>query len=71
MKAILAFNLNDPDEKQNHRIAVNSLDTAAKIEMLREDLRLWRKHGHSFKNADEVLDSVWVKMTAVYESIDA
>lgn len=71
MKAILAFDLNDPDEKQSHRIAANSLDTAAKIEMLREDLRRWRKHGHSFKNANEALDRVWSKMESIYESIDA
>ena len=69
MKAILAFDLNDPDDKQNHKIAANSLETASKIEMLREDLRRWRKHGHLFQNTDEVLDKIWNRVDDIYESI--
>ena len=56
MKAILEFDL--PQETHNHHDALNGHKWRWACQDLREDIRNWLKHGHTFKTPDEALEAV-------------
>lgn len=56
MKAILEFNL--PEEYYEHKSALQGANLRLIISNLDNMLRGYLKHGHSFKNADEALESI-------------
>lgn len=57
MKAILEFNL--PEEEYEHDLALHGSDWQNIVAQLHMDIRNARKHGHSYDDADAVLDDVW------------
>jgi len=56
MKATLEFNL--PEDREEHRVAVNAMDIHNAVVALQSELRGWQKYGHQFKTADEVIDHI-------------
>lgn len=56
MKATLTFTL--PEETHEHRDALNGYQWRRSCECLRDQLRAWLKHGHTFKTPDEALEAV-------------
>jgi hypothetical protein len=57
MKATLEFDL--PDERTEHRCAVNGVKYDALLHELWNDARCALKHGHAFKDADAVFE--WLR----------
>lgn len=56
MKATLEFNL--PEEKYEHKAALQGADLRLIICSLDETLRGYLKHGHQFKTANEALEGI-------------
>jgi hypothetical protein len=56
MKARLEFDL--PEEQQEFEICHRLCDLL-NLWDLTQQIRTWRKHGHRFKDADELLDALW------------
>lgn len=56
MKATLEFNL--PEDYNEHRIYLEALQVRVAVNELLNDLRNWRKHGHTFTTPDAVIDKV-------------
>ena len=57
MKARLEFDL--PDEQEEFEICHGAREMYVNLWDLKEQIRTWRKHGHRFKDVDELLDSLW------------
>ena len=57
MKARLEFDL--PDEREEFEINRKAVDLYVNLSDMTEQIRTWRKHGHRFKDADELLDALW------------
>ena len=57
MKARLEFDL--PDEQLELEICRKAGELHSNLWDLTEQIRTWRKHGHRFKDADELLDALW------------
>ena len=57
MKARLEFNL--PEEREEFEICRKAIDLHSNLWDLAEQVRRWRKHGHTFKDMDELLDALW------------
>lgn len=58
MKAILEFDMSDPDDAEQHRISFLAPEVMCHLEHLRQAVRTWSKYGHEFKSANEVVDEV-------------
>ena len=56
MKATLEFNL--PEDREEHRICLDAPMVRLAVNELLNDLRNWRKHGHTFTTPDAVIDQV-------------
>lgn len=56
MKATLEFNL--PEDQEEHRICLDAPMVRLAVSELLNDLRNWRKHGHTFTTPDAVIDQV-------------
>ena len=57
MKAKLEFDL--PDERFEFELCRKAGDLHSNLWDLAEQVRQWRKHGHRFKSAEELLDALW------------
>jgi hypothetical protein len=57
MKARLEFDL--PDEREEFEICHRAREMYVNLWDLKEQIRTWRKHGHRFKDVDELLDALW------------
>jgi hypothetical protein len=57
MKATLEFNL--PEETCEFKLASNACEMHSALWAIRNDLRSKSKHGHTFKNAEELLDFMY------------
>jgi len=57
MKAKLTFNL--PEESTDFKWAINGYDYWSELNSMQVMVRAWRKHGHNFKSADDVLEHLW------------
>lgn len=68
MKAIIEFNL--PEEDRDFRLAANAGKVVGAIYDIREDMRIWLKHGHTFKTADEALEAVRKQLIDVLDQLD-
>ena len=55
-KGILEFNL--PEEESEFKDAVDVGRIKSALWDFTQDLRTWLKHGHTFKSADEALETV-------------
>ena len=58
MKAILEFDMSDPDDAERHRQYMLSPEVFCELEDLKNEVRAWSKYGHTFKTANEVLEAV-------------
>ena len=57
MKAKLEFDL--PDEQLEFELSRKAGYLHSNLWDLAEQIRTWRKHGHRFKDAEELLDAIW------------
>ena len=57
MKARLEFDL--PEEREEFEINRKAVDLYVNLSDMTEQVRRWRKHGHRFKDVDELLDALW------------
>jgi hypothetical protein len=57
MKARLEFDL--PEEQQEFEICQGWRSAYSNLWDLTQQIRTWRKHGHRFKDAEELLDALW------------
>ena len=57
MKAMLLFNL--PEDEYEHDLALHGQDWRNVVANLYVGIRKARKHGHSYADADAVLEDVW------------
>ena len=57
MKAKLEFDL--PDDQPEFNLACKARELHSNLWDLTGQIRIWRKHGHRFKDADELLDALW------------
>ena len=57
MKARLEFDL--PEEREEFEINRKAADLYVNLSDIAEQIRRWRKHGHRFKDAEELLDALW------------
>ena len=57
MKAKLIFDL--PDEQFDFELCRKAGDLHSNLWDLTQQIRAWRKHGHRFKDAEELLDALW------------
>jgi len=55
MKAKLIFDL--PDEQFDFELCRKAGDLHSNLWDLTQQIRAWRKHGHRFKDANELLDA--------------
>lgn len=55
MTATLTFNL--PEDDGAHKRALFADLIYAQMEDAREQIRSWRKHGHTFKTPDEAIEA--------------
>jgi len=58
MKAILKFNLDEPEDITSFARATKAQDYFLALWDIGEQLRSWEKHGHSFKDADDALSQI-------------
>ena len=58
MKAILEFDMSDPDDAERHRQYMLSPEVMCELADLKQSVRSWSKHGHEFKSANEVVEAV-------------
>jgi hypothetical protein len=56
MRASLQFNL--PDDQREFDLAIQSPKAQSFLWDFSQQLRSWRKYGHSFKDADDALDQI-------------
>jgi hypothetical protein len=57
MKARLEFDL--PEEQEEFDLCHRASDLYSNLWDLAQQIRTWRKHGHRFKDAEELLDALW------------
>ena len=57
MKARLEFNL--PEEQGEFNLCSKYGELHSNLWDLTEQIRTWRKHGHRFKDTEELLDALW------------
>ena len=57
MKARLEFDL--PEEREEFEINRKAADLYVNLSDITEQIRRWRKHGHRFKDTEELLDAIW------------
>lgn len=65
MTATLTFIL--PDERTEHRLAVDALTIAAGVNDADRQMRSWLKYGHEFKTADEALAACRATLSEVID----
>jgi len=58
MKAILKFNLDEPEDITSFARANKAQDYFLALWDIGEQLRSWEKHGHCFKDADDALSQI-------------
>ena len=58
MKAILKFNLDEPEDVLSFARANKAQDYFLALWDIGEQLRSWDKHGHPFKDADDALSQI-------------
>jgi hypothetical protein len=58
MKAILEFDLSDPEDERLYRLCNNAEDKDVFIYDLGEQLRSWYKYGSPFKTAEEAIEGI-------------
>ena len=58
MKAILEFDLSDPEDERLYRLCNNAEDKDVFIYDLGEQLRSWYKYGCPFETAEEAIEGV-------------
>lgn len=54
---MLLFNL--PDEHDEHKLALHGQDWRNIVATISGEVRRKRKHGHSYADADAVLEDLW------------
>jgi hypothetical protein len=59
MKAILEFDLSDPDDNTEHVYAVHAGDIVLALEAIRNMLRTEWKHGDHDGEAGELIEKLW------------
>ena len=57
MKARLEFDL--PEERFDFDLCRKAGELHCNLWDLAQQVRTWRKHGHRFKDAEELLDALW------------
>lgn len=57
-KATLEFNLDDPDDRNQHLLAIHAADWALVASAMDETLRSRLKYGHELKSANDALEFV-------------
>ena len=57
MKARLEFDL--PEEQHEFDLCHKAREMYVNLWDLTDQIRTWRKHGHRFKDAEELLDALW------------
>ena len=57
MEVFLKYKL--PEEQQEFDLCHRASDIYANLWDLAQQIRTWRKHGHRFKDAEELLDALW------------
>ncbi len=62
MKAILEFNLDEPDENERFRLASTAIDWYMALYDFDMQMRSWVKYGHEFKDIDDALYDVREKL---------
>jgi len=55
-KVIFEFNL--PEETREYKIVSQADNMEAFLRDFSQQLRAWRKYGHTFKDADDALDKI-------------
>lgn len=65
MKAILTFNL--PEDDCDFRLASTALQWALVVQDLDNELRKYLKYSHTFKTADEAIESIRDKLFNLLE----
>jgi len=58
MKAILEFNLDEPEDVLSFARTNKAQDYFLALWDISEQLRSWDKHGHPFKDADDALSQI-------------
>jgi hypothetical protein len=58
MKAILKFNLDEPEDALSFARANKGQDYFLALWDIGEQLRSWEKYGHPFKDADDALSQI-------------
>jgi len=56
MKAVFEFNL--PEDQHEYEVMQQALKTQTFLLDFSQQLRVWRKYGHQFKDADDALDKI-------------
>jgi hypothetical protein len=56
MKSVFEFNL--PEDQREYEIMSNSLKTQSFLWEFSQQLRVWYKYGHTFKDADDALNQI-------------
>ena len=62
MKAILEFNLDEPDDKEQFTVASNAVNFYMALYDFDQQMRSWVKYGHKFKDIDDALYDVREKL---------
>ena len=57
MEVFLKYKL--PEEQQDFDLCHRASDLYSNLWDLAQQIRTWRKHGHRFKDAEELLDALW------------
>ncbi len=70
MKQILEFSTDDEDDADRFYCAVHGADFRHALWELFSSLRNHRKHGHTFKTADEVLDEYFQRLIDLTEGLN-
>ncbi len=60
MKANIEFNL--PEDQEEFDLCRKAGDLQNELYWIYTKVRAWRKHGHSFKDVDHALDTIWDSM---------
>jgi len=56
MKAMLVFNL--PDERDEHKLALNGVSFYQVLSEIDNQLRTWEKHGNPFKDTGDAVRQI-------------
>lgn len=54
----VTFTFDLPDEENEYRVINQAQNSQRMLWDFNQQLRSWRKYGHSFKNADDALDKI-------------